>query len=540
MRVCPECGLETEEKRCPKDGRVTIDRQVLDYEDPNEGRCIGGRYTLEDRVGRGGYGAVYRARHGETGGQVAVKILRADAAERESSVKRFHLEAQNAAALRHPNTVRVIDFGAEEETLFLVMEFLRGRSLNAVLAEDGRLPWRRAVHVTRQILAALWAAHEHERRIIHRDVKPHNIMLSDEPGQPDFVKVLDFGLARSLDSSGAGTKGALGTPRYMAPEQWRSEKVSPATDLYATGCVLYEMIAGRPPFVPKDDQGPQAIPLSWMHLNVAPRSVQELAGADVPSGLCRLVHLLLQKEAGDRPQTAREVLDLLDRVEQGDGLGDIPMRSAVGPGVTASGEALAAGAGASDSGTLLPASLRSRPFAFLAGLSGIVAGAAAVVHFSGVLAGGAEQGVEAPPRPPAVVQPVSGSPAARPAPAAASGPAPDAEPGLPPEPKGPEPVHLVLASEPAGARVMRGDELLCTTPCDEELAATGGVELLRVRAAGHRDARVEVSLEPGSRVERTVKLARTRRRVHKQREKAPPKPAPSSEDLPPRRLGPKE
>ena len=163
MRVCPECGTRTDELSCPNDGRGTVDEAVFVPHDPLVGQTVAGRYVLAERIGSGGYGAVYRGTHKETGGDVAIKILRAKGESRREAVRRFHLEAQSAAALRHPNTVRVNDFGVHEGFLFLVMEYLFGRPLDDIISAEAPLPWRRAVHIARQVLASLGEAHEHER-----------------------------------------------------------------------------------------------------------------------------------------------------------------------------------------------------------------------------------------------------------------------------------------------------------------------------------------------------------------------------------------
>ena len=138
MRICPQCGARTDRESCPADGRVTIDEALLERSDRLVGRVLAGRYAIEARLGAGAMGSVYRARHRETGGLVAVKVLRGEVAETPDLIKRFHIEAQNGAMLRHPNTVRVSDFGAEEDLLFLVMEHLDGRPLSEVIATEGQ------------------------------------------------------------------------------------------------------------------------------------------------------------------------------------------------------------------------------------------------------------------------------------------------------------------------------------------------------------------------------------------------------------------
>ena len=277
------------------------------------GRTVAGKYAVKERIGAGGMGAVYRALHLQTGGEVAVKFLHGTAALDDNAVKRFQLEAKNAAQLRHANTIRVTDFGVDQGMFYLVMEHLVGRPLNVAIATQGPFPWRRAVHITRQVLASLWEAHEHSRLIIHRDIKPGNIFLVDLPGMSDHVKVLDFGIARSLAGTGAGTQGFIGTPYYMAPELWKGELVDARTDLYALGCVVFEMLAGGPPFVPPPSATEVLLPLLQMHCNEAPpRTVEAVEG--VPPALAAWVDRLLRKDRAERPPSAREALEELDRV----------------------------------------------------------------------------------------------------------------------------------------------------------------------------------------------------------------------------------
>lgn len=314
MRVCPECGRESAEERCPDDGRITLDRGLLQDSDPWIGRVIADKYSVEARIGRGGMGAVYRARHTDTGGLVAVKVLHASVRGDAQAIKRFHLEAQNAAGLNHSHTIRVTDFGVEGETPYLVMEFLHGQPLSAVMKQNGALPWQRAVRIISGVLKSLWEAHEHERRIVHRDIKPQNIFLSDQQGSQDFVKVLDFGISRSLESQGANTVGPIGTPHYMAPEQWRGVEVDGRADLYSCGCMLYELLAGRAPFLVDNNMPPtqRMATLAQKHLNEAAPRLGGDSEHVLPPDLIELVHDLLSKEPELRPQTAAAVLARLE------------------------------------------------------------------------------------------------------------------------------------------------------------------------------------------------------------------------------------
>lgn len=312
MRVCPGCGERTEAEKCPNDGLITMDEQLLQRGDPLIGTAIG-KYEIVDKLGGGGMGAVYRARHTATGGLAALKVMRPQIADSADAIKRFHLEAQNAAALHSMHTVRVLDFGAQDDLLYLVMEYLQGESLDVTL-RSGPLPWRRAVEIARQVCESLWEAHTHARRIVHRDIKPPNILLVKTDFGSAFVKVIDFGIARALDSTGAGTRGAIGTPHAMAPEQWQGTGVDARTDLYAIGCVLYEMISGRPPFIGSPGATPNELmmQLAQQHMTQLAEPIDRRVPG-VPPALTALICELLAKAPGDRPADAREVIVALDR-----------------------------------------------------------------------------------------------------------------------------------------------------------------------------------------------------------------------------------
>ena len=311
--------------------------------DPLLGRVIAGKYRVTRRLGAGGMGAVYHAKHLATGGDVALKFLHGTAAGDEQLTRRFHAEAKNAAALRHANTIRVTDFGVDEGTMYLVMEYLEGRTLSDVLTQEGPLTWSRVVHILRQVLKSLWEAHEHPLRIVHRDIKPANIFLVDLPGDPDHVRVLDFGISRALESSGAGTHGLVGTPFYMAPELWRGELVDARTDLYALGCVAYQALSGAPPFVPPPSATESLYPLLAMHCSVPPRSLAE-EGDRVPAPIAAWVDSLLEKEPAHRPASARAALEALEQAAR-QSEAPAPVAEPPGPaGVTAGRAAFATAA----------------------------------------------------------------------------------------------------------------------------------------------------------------------------------------------------
>ena len=273
------------------------------------GAVLAESYRLTDVIGEGGMGAVYLARHVRTGGQLAVKLVREQHKANATSALRFELEARHTAALDHPNIVRVFDYGQDDDVLYLVMEHVPGRSLQDVLDEQGAMPWERVAPILEQLLMALGAAHASEQGLIHRDIKPGNILLTDYMGQPDFVKVVDFGISRALSGEVAGTVGLIGSPHTMAPEQLESGKVTPATDMYAVGCTAYNMLNGDTPFSGNMAQ------LVLAHLTEEAAPLSEVAG--VSEDLSAWVAWLMQKDPAARPQSALEALEGLRGVEGG-------------------------------------------------------------------------------------------------------------------------------------------------------------------------------------------------------------------------------
>lgn len=312
LRSCPECGLQTEALVCPNDGEMTM--VVVKKEDPNAGRVgmiIHGRYRVEKVIGQGGFGAVYRAAHTATGDTVAIKVLRTDVQGAEEVIQRFRQEAKTTSKLKHPNTVRVFDFGQMDDgNLFLAMEFLEGKTLTDLIRKEGPLAPRRLVHIIGQVLKALSEAHA--KGLVHRDLKPDNIFLQHVHGEPDFVKVLDFGIAKSLGgdmTAGANmtsTGAIIGTPKYMSPEQARGSGIDARTDIYAAGLILYEGLTGDTPFTGDS-------PLTMLLRRVqeeAPPIPAELQ-LPTPQGVCEAVQKALSRNANERFSSADEMLAAL-------------------------------------------------------------------------------------------------------------------------------------------------------------------------------------------------------------------------------------
>jgi serine/threonine-protein kinase len=287
--------------------------------DPLVGHTLDDKYRLEERLGIGGMGTVYRARHLLIDRPVAVKVLNPRFVEDEAARARFRREAKACGRLQHVNAVTVTDFGQSRDGyVYLVMELLEGRTLRDVLAKEGPLDAARSVALMLQISAAVAAAHE--AGIIHRDLKPANIFIVQRAEVPAVVKVLDFGIAKlaadSLDEDEANTLTAvgamIGTPRYMSPEQCDGVELTPAADVYSLGVILYEMLTGAVPF-----SGSTPLSIAMKHTGEMPRSPRDFV-ASIPPALEEVVLHTLEKRPQDRPGNAAEfraeLLSVADRL----------------------------------------------------------------------------------------------------------------------------------------------------------------------------------------------------------------------------------
>jgi len=269
------------------------------------GQTFANRYEVKSMLGMGGMGVVYRALDRELGEPVAIKTLKADAmASDPSLLARFKDEIRLARKITHRNVVRTYDLGEIEGMYYITMEFVEGQSLKHLIQSRGSLPVSVALTVGKQLCRALEVAHE--QGVIHRDIKPQNLIV--EPS--GTLKVMDFGIARLATRQEGVTQAgmAIGTPEYMAPEQLLGENVDFRADLYAAGCVLFECLAGRPPF-----QADNPITLVAKQLEESPPSPASL-NADVPPALSDLILRTLSKKPDDRPRSATELHDALDRI----------------------------------------------------------------------------------------------------------------------------------------------------------------------------------------------------------------------------------
>lgn len=292
---------------------------------------LGDRYEVGELVGRGGMADVRAGRDLRLGRPVAIKLLRSDLAADETFQERFRREAQSAASLNHPSIVAVYDTGEAPDgkggtVPYIVMELVEGRTLRDVLRDGRKILPERAMSITADILAAL--DYSHRAGIIHRDIKPANVMLTPE----GKVKVMDFGIARAIaDTSSAMTQTAavIGTAQYLSPEQARGETVDARSDIYSTGCVLYELLTGRPPFV-----GDSPVSVAYQHVREEARPPSQL-NPEVSLAVDNVVAKALAKRVDDRYSSAGDMRKDIERVLAG-GSVDAPTQAvAVIPGATA-------------------------------------------------------------------------------------------------------------------------------------------------------------------------------------------------------------
>jgi eukaryotic-like serine/threonine-protein kinase len=269
-------------------------------------RVLAGRYEVDSLLGQGGMARVFRGTDRVLGRTVAVKVLSPQFAGDDQFVSRFRREAQAAAGLNHPNIVSVYDTGDQGDVHFIVMEYVEGRTLRDVIRSEGPLLPERATEIGQAVARALGSAHE--AGLVHRDIKPGNIMLTRD-GE---VKVMDFGIARtSTGDTLTQTAAVLGTASYLSPEQAQGMSVDARSDIYSLGCVLYEMLAGRPPFT-----GESPVSIAYKHVREDPVPPGRL-NSDVPSSLDAVVMKCMAKNPANRYQTAEELREDLERVEQG-------------------------------------------------------------------------------------------------------------------------------------------------------------------------------------------------------------------------------
>src|SRR6201995_2357331 len=271
--------------------------------DPVPNTMVDGRYRVMSRLGSGGMADVFLAEDQQLGRKVALKLLHHRFAQDPDFVERFRREAQAAAGLQHPNVVSVYDRGTFDDTYYIAMEYLPGRSLKQLIREEAPLDPLRAIDITIQILKAARFAHAHG--VIHRDLKPHNVIVDDS----GHAKVTDFGIARAGASDMTETGSIMGTAQYLSPEQAQGHAVNVQSDLYSIGVILYEMLTARVPF---DAESPVTIALK--HVSEAPTPLSAI-NPNVPPELEQTVLWVLNKDPVDRPVDADQLITVLEQVK---------------------------------------------------------------------------------------------------------------------------------------------------------------------------------------------------------------------------------
>jgi eukaryotic-like serine/threonine-protein kinase len=336
----PESGEQATESTAPapEDGRLrtvsiepgrgesgdddgvlpTVRPPAMDEEDadPLIGCVIDGRYCVESVLGEGGMGVVYACKHKLIGKRVAMKVLRADMARDPEVTTRFLNEARAASAVGNPHIVDISDFGRlPDGSTYFVMEYLDGLPLSKVISPDGPVPASRIIHIARQLAQGLAAAHHAE--IVHRDLKPDNVYLIRHGAEQDFVKILDFGIAKVSSTEGRLTRAGqvFGTPHYMSPEQSAGSAVDHRGDIYSLGVMLYEMASGHVPFDADNFLG-----ILTQHMYKPPAPIRKTVpnAHDIPPGLEAIVFKCLSKRQDQRYQSMDELIDDLDRLTAGE------------------------------------------------------------------------------------------------------------------------------------------------------------------------------------------------------------------------------
>ncbi len=263
-----------------------------------EGKMLGNRYEIIEKIGNGGMATVYKAKCHVLNRYVAVKVLRDEFTTDEEFIKRFAAEAQSAASLTHPNIVSIYDVGHEDNLYYIVMELIKGKTLKQIINEDGKLPWKWSLNIVSQIASALETAHRN--KIIHRDIKPHNIIITED----GIAKVTDFGIAKVVSNSTITAFGAtIGSVHYFSPEHAKGGYTDEKSDIYSLGVVMYEMLTGQVPF-----DADTAVSVALKHMQEDPIEPMEL-NPDIPRAVNDIIMKAMQKDTGLRYQSATEMLN---------------------------------------------------------------------------------------------------------------------------------------------------------------------------------------------------------------------------------------
>jgi len=443
-----------------------IEAPSRDRRDPYVGSIIDGRYKVETVLGEGGMGVVYRCSHTIIGKKLALKVLRADLARDNEVTERFLNEAKSASAIGNPHIIDISDFGQlPDGSTYFVMEFLTGHPLTAEVNPGKTMPLARIVSVGKQLGEALAAAHA--AGIVHRDLKPDNIFLIQRGSDKDFVKILDFGIAKVSANEGKLTRaGAVfGTPHYMSPEQAAGSNVDHRGDIYSLGVILYELAVGRTPFDADNFMG-----VLTQHMYKAPPSLRELAmkPEEMSDGLEAIIAKCLAKRTELRYQSMLELVADLDKL----GSGTMPSAA-----FSVRGTELLSPAAYFDQGGPVPVKKSGAAIA-------IALAAALALGTAGYFL------TKGKPQPTASKEPVTAPPAKV-----------EAAP-VPPPPPAPVVRQVLIATEPVAGNIFRGTEDLGMSPVSVNVPEGQSVEL-SIRTEGYKDARVIVD---GSETRQQIRL----------------------------------
>jgi serine/threonine-protein kinase len=500
MPSCPRCRTSYPDsvELCPSDGEPLLPSGVVTLEAELAPGTRVSEYTIEDKLGEGGFGSVYRAMQTVIGKPVAIKVLNRQYSSSPEMVSRFLAEARAVNQIRHRNIIDIFSFGRlDDGRQFYVMELLEGMTLDRYAAAKGPLAPEEAIPLLRGVARALDAAHA--AGIAHRDLKPENVFLTHDEDGRAFPKLLDFGIAKLAPDAGqthkTRTGTPLGTPLYMSPEQCRGRDVDTRTDVYSFGVLTHQLLTGQLPF-----EGESVMDVLLNHMSSPPPPMSSVRPDLAPALDAPVLHML-EKEAARRPRSLLAALDELARaaIDAGYALDPattrtpelvVPPPSGAAPprastpragtpplhGTLAEAKtALQGGHVATPSRGSERAPRRRMGVWIGVGLAAL-AGAAAVA-----LALGDE--APAPPRPAAPARAETAAPAPLPS-------APEVAPARAPEP--PEPVEIVVQAVPAGVDIYRGDERLGAAPGPVRLARGDAKVTLTLRAAGYKPADVEV------------------------------------------------
>jgi serine/threonine-protein kinase len=504
VRTCGQCSVNYPDavEFCPRDGQKLPPPpgDTKQLYDPLVGTTIDGRYIVEALLGEGGMGYVYAARHAIIDKRVAIKVLRKDQAQDEAAAQRFIIEAKAASKIGHQNIVDITDFGmlpqANGGSAYFVMEFIDGPTLGKLMHDERNLPPLRCIAVAIQIARGLSAAHQ--KSIIHRDLKPENVFVVEKDGVPDHVKIVDFGIAKDVKAGKRLTAigMVLGTPEYMSPEQATGQETDHRVDMYALGCIVYEMLTGEVPF--KGENAPKTLSKHVFEAVVPPS--KKRPDLDIPSVLEAIVLRVLQKKPADRYADMRELIGALEEADR-----QLRARLPRKPRAT------------QPATELVGVDVVPRSRAPL--LAGIIVGVGACVGIVVAL----------------VVHRRASSDKSTPATAAAAAvTAAATAPGAAAQPPQSNDVEIQVSTIPPGAEVLMGNERLGISPVDVTRPRANELVTFTVRHAGYKDTARAVMLDRDQMLELTLAPKREKLAVRNAR------PAASARDSKPAPPQPKE